>query len=88
VRGAILRIADLRSQSAYIRVAVRRTTFSRRMVEFSFVHRRTEMGPRRSSRHPEVKVVHLAALRVLHLDLGARRLLSLCYVPNPWFDAS
>ena len=34
VRGTILRIADLRSKSAYIRVAVRRTTCSRRMVEF------------------------------------------------------
>jgi hypothetical protein len=40
VRGAILRIADLRFQSAYIRVAVRRPTPSRRMVECLFVRLR------------------------------------------------
>jgi hypothetical protein len=40
VRGTILRIAELRSQPAYIRVAVRRPTPSRRMVECLFVRRR------------------------------------------------
>ena len=56
VRGTILRIADLRSQPAYIRVAVRRPTWSRRMVECLSVPRPGHWG-RRSSRLPDVKVV-------------------------------
>ena len=52
VRGTILRIADLRFESAYITVVVRRPTSSRRMVEFSFVPHLGNTGKRRSSRHP------------------------------------
>ena len=44
MRGTILRIADLRFQPAYIRVAVHRPTLSRRMVERSSVLRRTHRG--------------------------------------------
>ncbi len=55
MRGTILRIADLRSQSAYIRVAACRSTPSRRMVECSAVHRPETRGGR-SSRLPVVKV--------------------------------
>jgi hypothetical protein len=55
VRGTILRIADLRSQSAYIRVAVRRPTLSRRMVECLPVPHRSIWGDvaavRPTSRH-------------------------------------
>lgn len=50
VRGTVLRIAELRSESAYIRVAVRRTTLSRRMVEPSATLPRLERVSRRSSR--------------------------------------
>ena len=67
MRGTILRIADLRSQSAYIRVAVRRPTLSRRMVE-CFLALRPSMGERRSSRHPVVKAASLT------LTSGPRRL--------------
>jgi hypothetical protein len=55
VRGTILRIADLRSEPAYIRVAVCRSTPSRRMVECSAV-RRPEIRGGRSSRLLVVKV--------------------------------
>ena len=44
VRGTILRIADLRSEPANIRVAVRRPTMSRRMVEFLSAPRRQARG--------------------------------------------
>ena len=67
MRGTILRIADLRSEPAYIRVAVRRPTLSRRMVECLLALRPPVMG-RRSSRLPDVKVGRSA------LTSGPRRL--------------
>lgn len=51
VRGTILRIADLRFKSAHIRVAVRRPTSSRRMVELLPDHHRCSRESR-SSRRP------------------------------------
>ena len=57
MRGTILRIADLRFQSAYIRVTVRRSTSSQPMVEFSLVPHQNNTGIRRSSRYPEIKAI-------------------------------
>ena len=58
MRGTILRIADLRSQPAYIRVAVCRSTPSRRMVECSAV-RHHELRGGRSSRLPSSRFASL-----------------------------
>ena len=70
MRGTILRIADLRSQSAYIRVAVRRPTSSRRMVELSFVPHHVPRGHDVAAATPMSRSFVLASLRALHLDIG------------------
>jgi hypothetical protein len=67
VRGTILRIVDLRSEPAYIRVAGCRPARSRRMVEFSFV-------PHRSTRGDVAAVFPTAIQRYALLMLGPRRL--------------
>ena len=59
VWGTIPRIADLRSEPAYIGVGVRRPTLSRRTVEALPVHHRSIPGKTRSSGHPEVKAASL-----------------------------
>jgi len=70
VRGTFLRIADMRFRSAYISVAVSRSTDRRRIVESSEPDHHLVVGPVRwlAAATPASRPFVLASLRALRLD--------------------